>query len=123
MLAGRVLFQVKTSDDALRTYLLNALDAGRAVVPGSSGYQLLKEMFTSKTDIGKGQTESSPKAQNELRAELYLRAKGAGDVANGCRRLLAALECDRRDAGRPEDEIRHPAIKDGLAWTDVFAGA
>ncbi|MFM0557596.1 hypothetical protein P0D69_42660 [Paraburkholderia sediminicola] len=123
MLAGRVLLQIKTSDDVLMTYLLSALDAGRAAAPGSSGYQLLKEMFTLKTAIGNGRTESSPKAQNELRAELYLRAKGTGDVANSCRRLLAELESERREAGRPEDEMRHPAIEDGLPWTDVFAGA
>ncbi|SOE63195.1 hypothetical protein SAMN05414139_02269 [Burkholderia sp. D7] len=121
MLAGRVLLQIKTSDDVLRTYLLNALDAGRAVAPGSSGYQLLKEMFTLKTDLGNGRTESSPKAQNELRGELYLRAKGTGDIANGCRRLLAELECERREAGRPEDEQRHPALGDGLAWTEIFS--
>lgn len=120
MLAGRVLLQIKTSDDVLRTYLLNALDAGRAVAPDSSGYQLLKEMFTSKTDIGNGLTESSPKAQNELREELYLRAKGTGDIANGCRRLLAEVECERREAGRPGDEQRHPALEDGLAWTEIF---
>ncbi|WP_201762695.1 hypothetical protein [Paraburkholderia hospita] len=120
MLAGRVLLQIK-SDAVLGTYLLNALDAGRAVVPSSSAYQLLKEMFTLKTDIGNGQTESSPRAQNGLRGELYQRAKGAGDVASCCRRLLAELESERREAGRPGDEMRHPNVEDGRPWTDVFA--
>ncbi|MGU7785038.1 NACHT domain-containing protein [Burkholderia sp. PU8-34] len=121
MLAGRVLAQIGCEDD-LSTYLLEAVDAGRAIAPSSPGYRLLKEMFVSRTDIGDGQREISPKAQNELRAALYLRAKGTGDVANGCIRLLAELECERREAGRPEDELRHPMLDDGRAWTEIFGG-
>ncbi|MFL9910441.1 hypothetical protein [Paraburkholderia sp. RL17-337-BIB-A] len=72
MLASRVVFQMKAGDDILRKYLLSALDAGRADAADSPAYRLLKEMVTLKVDIGNEQTESSPKAQNELRAELYL---------------------------------------------------
>jgi hypothetical protein len=123
LLAGRVLLQIESSDDVLRTYLLNALDAGRASAPESWGYQLLREIFTLRTDFGNGQTERSPRSQNELRRQLYLRAKGTGDIANGCRRLLAELECERREGGRPADELRHPDLGDGLTWTDIFSPA
>jgi hypothetical protein len=120
LLACRVVSQIKGCDDSLKTYLLDALDAGRALTSDSSSYRLIKEMFTTSTDIGDGQREISPKAQNELRAALYLRAKGNGDVGDGCKRLLAELECESRESGRSEDELRHPVLDDGRAWTDIF---
>ncbi len=64
--------------------------------------------------------EVIPKASNELRAQLYARARGAGPIADGCRRLLASLECERRESVRPDDEPRHPSPEVGVAWTDVL---
>nr|WP_175801312.1 hypothetical protein [Burkholderia anthina] len=118
--AVSVLSQIKGGEAALSTYLLNALDAGRIVFPNSSSYRLVKAMFSTDMDVGNGQREVSQKARNEFRKALYLRAKGSGDVANACRRLLAELECERREAGRPDDELRHPMLDDALAWTDIF---
>ncbi|HYB20454.1 MAG TPA: hypothetical protein VEH09_05970, partial [Thermodesulfobacteriota bacterium] len=53
-------------------------------------------------------------------ATVHARAKGEGPIADGCKRLLASLECERREGGRPEDEPRHPVAQEGLPWTDVF---
>jgi len=83
-------------------------------------YRVLKGMFTQKVAITATQYEVTPKERNELRAMLYARAKGVGPIADGCKRLLASLECERREGGRPEDEPRHPAVEEGLPWTNVF---
>jgi len=74
-------------------------------------------MFTLKVPINENQYEITPKASNELRAQLYARAKAAGPIADSCRRLLASLECGRRENGRPDDEPRHPNPEDGMVWT------
>lgn len=122
VLAGAVLAHIKGSEAALQLYLLEALDAGRAAHPNMPAYNMLGDVFTLKEPINHSQYEVIPKASNELRAELYGRAKGTGPIADSCKRLLASLECMRRETSRPDDEPRHPNPEDGLAWTDILLG-
>lgn len=119
-LAGKVLSNIKGFEKVCQGFLLEALDAGRAIHPNMAAYQLLRNMFTHKEAINNTQYEVTPKANNELRGELYARAKGSEPIAEGCRRLLASLECSRRESGRPDDEPLHPVPEDGFAWTDVL---
>jgi len=120
VLAGEVLSHIKGSEEVRQSYLFEALDAGRAVHPNMPAYRILRGMFALKVPIDDAQYEVTPKASNEIRAQLYTRAKGSGSIADGCRRLLASLECGRRDMGRPDDEPRHPIPEDSLAWTDAL---
>jgi hypothetical protein len=122
-LAGEVLSHIKGSEEICQSYLFEALDAGRAVHPAMPAYRILRGMFTLKVSIDDAQYEVTPKASNEIRAQLYARAKGVGPIADSCRRLLASVECGRREMGRPDNEPRHPAQEDGLAWTDVLGPA
>ena len=121
-LAGEVLSHIKGSDETRQSFLLEALDAGRAVHTNMPAYRMLRGMFTLKVPINDTQYEVTPNASNELRARLYARAKGAGSIADGCRRLLASVECGRREGGRPDEELRHPTPEDGMAWTDALVG-
>ena len=108
--------------DAIRLrYGLAALDAGRAGDSRRSAYLMMKGMFTLHIPLSAGEYEVHPKACNDLRRQLYIRAKGRGLTATTCRRLLAEVECQRREDGRPSDEPRHPAEGDGMAWTEVLA--
>jgi len=102
-------------------YGLVALDTGKVVDSSSSVYSMLKEMFTFHVPLsGDGHYEVHPKACNDLRRHLYNRARGDGIVATTSRRLLASIECQRQEGGRPTDEPRHPAAEDGVAWTEVL---
>lgn len=86
---------------------------------------MLKGMFTLHIPPDdNGFFEIHTKACNDLRRELYTRARGNGLAATACRRLLAYVECQRWEKGRPTDEPRHPATGDNGAWTDalVIAG-
>jgi hypothetical protein len=121
-LGGEVLSNIKGGEEVLQSFLLEALDAGRAVHSNMPAYRKLRGMFSLKVPINDNQYEITPKASNELRAQLYARAKGAGPIADGCRRLLASLECGRREDGRPDDELRHPNTEDGMVWTDALLG-
>lgn len=121
-LASAVLAHAKGSDATRLRLGLDAVDAGRAVDSNLPSYRMLLEEFKLKVPMSyERQYEISPKSCNELRVQLYLRAKGDGPIAVGCQRLLAAVECQRREDGRPPDETRHPNPSDGLAWTDVLA--
>lgn len=121
-LAGAVLAHAKGSDATRLRLGLDAVDAGRAVDPNMPSYRMLLDMFKLQIPMSyEGQYEIHPKSCNELRAQLYLRTKGSGPIALGCRRLLASVECQRREDGRPTDEARHPDPSDGAAWTDVLA--
>lgn len=121
--ADDVLSHIKGSEEARQSFLLEALDAGRAVHWNMPTYRKLKEMFTLKVPVTDAQYNVTPKASNALRAQLYARAKGDGPVSEGCRRLLASIERERRETGRPDNEPRHPAPEDGLAWTDSLIGS
>ncbi|MGO9373913.1 MAG: hypothetical protein ACLQBD_17625 [Syntrophobacteraceae bacterium] len=118
--ASEVLSKIKGSEEARQSYLLEALDAGRVVHPNISVFRMLRGMFRQKAPIDDTTYEVTPKASNELRAKLYARAKGSETIADGCKRLLASLELDRREDGRPDDEPRHPVPEEGFAWTDVL---
>ena len=121
-LVGEVLSNLKGCEEAHQRLLLGALDSGRAVHPSLPAYQMLRGMFTHNEPINNAQYEVIPKSSNLLRAKLYGRAKASGPIADGCRSLLADLELGRREAGRPDDEPRHPAPEEGVAWTDVLRG-
>jgi hypothetical protein len=123
VLAVAVLSHIKGSEATRRLFLLEVLDAGRAVNSNMPVYRMLGDAFTLKEPMNNTQYEIMPKASNELRMELYARAKGTGQIADTCKRLLASLECMRRETVRPNDEPRHPAPEDGLAWTDILLGA
>jgi hypothetical protein len=101
------------------TLLLTALDAGRANDPHAPVYRALADSFWERKPLdGSGSMyETLPKSCNELRQHLYCRAKSGGPGATACRRLLAEIEANRRERGRPNDEPHHPMIADGLEWT------
>jgi len=122
VLAGAVLTHIKGSEAARQLFLLEALDTGRAAHPNMPAYRMLLDAFTLKEPSSSAQYEVVQNANNELRAELYARAKGTGRIADSCRRLLASLEGMRRKNVRPNDEPRHPSLEDGLAWTDALLG-
>lgn len=120
-LAGATLAHAKGSDAARLQLGLDAVDAGRAAHPDMPASRMLLKMFKLEVPMSyEGQFEIYPKSCNELRTQLYIRAKGTGSIAAGCRRLLAAIECQRREDGRPPDEARHPDSSDGIAWTAVL---
>lgn len=120
-LAGAVLSDTKSSDSLSIQQGLDAVDAERAVLSSTPAYRMLRSMFNlsvpTETD---GHYQIYPRACNELRAQLYIRAAKSGPIADGCRRLLAEVECVRREFGRPLDEPRHPLVDDQEDWTHVL---
>lgn len=121
-LAGAVLSNAKGSDALGLQQGLDAVDAGRAILPNMPAYRTLLGMFKLSVPTGtEGQYQIYPRACNELRTQLYIRAVKSGPIAAGCRRLLAAVECERRESGRPLDEPRHPLLDDQEDWTRVLA--
>lgn len=120
-LAGEVLSLTKGSEAQRQRFLLDAIDAERAGDPDRSTYWMILGMFRLNVPMsGEGHYYIYPNACNKLRAQLYARAKDFGPPASTCRRLLASVECQRREEGRPIDEARHPDPSDGLAWTDAL---
>lgn len=118
-LACEVLSLIPDYDDIRTKFGLAALDM--IEVPSYSIYSMLMKMFTNRVSLeAEWHYEIYPKAVNHLRKELYFRAKGDGHSAMTSRRLLADIETQRREIGRPADELRHPAIEDGLVWTDTL---
>lgn len=122
-LAGAVLARTKLGEPMLLTLAVEGIDSGRAFEPEKQGFRQVLELLRKEVATKyEGQYEIHPRSSNALRVQLYLRAKSAGDIAIGCRRLLASVECSRRELGRPPDEIRHPTLSDGEPWTDVLVG-
>lgn len=120
--ASAVLTLIPDGDAIRLRYGLTALDAGRVENSHGSVYSMLKGMFKFHVPLGaEGHYEVHPKACNELRRHLYIRARKVGLIATASRRLLADVECQRREGERPTDEPRHPAAGDGVAWTKVLA--
>ncbi|WP_291982583.1 hypothetical protein [Candidatus Accumulibacter sp. ACC005] len=113
-LAGYVLLHVDGAEKVREAYLRKALRIGRPAFP------MLKELFTLRTPLGDSQFEVSPQANNDLRLDLYVVARDDSPIAKQCKDMLAELECDRREDGRPDDEIRHPNLRDGVPWTSVL---
>lgn len=121
-LAGAVLSNVKGSDVLGLRQVLDAVDAGRAALPNMPAYRTLMDMFKLRVSTGiEGQYQIYPRACNELRTQLYIRADKSGPIADGCRRLLAEIECERRESGRPLGELRHPLPDEDNDWTGVLA--
>lgn len=121
-LACEVLTLIPDGDSIRLRYGLAALDAGKVGDSRCSVYSMLKEMFTLRVPLGGvGHYEIHQKSCNELRCNLYLRARGDGVAANISRRLLTDVECQRREYERPTDEPRHPAAGTAVAWTEVLA--
>lgn len=119
-LLGKVLYMVEGGVEKRLEIGLEAIDAGRANNAGMPAYRMLMDMFTLKVPMGENQFEVHPKACNLLRQKLYGRAKAGGYPATAARSILASLECERREHGRPVDEIRHPDPSDGLPWTNAL---
>jgi hypothetical protein len=116
-LVGEVLSKLGGGDEKRLELGLEALDAGRASHANMPAYRMLEGMFTLKVPMSENQFEVYPKACNPLRQQLYRRAKVGGDAAIAAQRILASLECSRRESERPTDEPRHPELNDGLSWT------
>ena len=120
VLLAEVLSKLGVGDERLMELGLEALDAGRANLDDMPTYRGLGRMFALKVPIGENQFEVYPKACNPLRQQLYRRAKVGGSAGIAAQRILASLECGRREAERPTDEPRHPDRGDGFAWTSAL---
>ena len=96
------------------------MDAGRGSDPHGAVYSMMKSMFTLEVPLNNNQHEIHPKSCNDLRHQLYIRAKENGPAASVCRRLLADIECMRREDDRPSDEFRHPVADGETAWTEML---
>lgn len=119
-LLAEVLNRLDAGDERRLALGLEALDAGRAYDSNMPAYRMLKRMFALQVPLGENQFEVYPKSCNPLRLELYRRAKIGGDAGLAARRILASLECARREGERPADEPRHPDLRDGLPWTSAL---
>jgi Domain of unknown function (DUF4062) len=98
-----------------------ALEAGRLGAPNSPTWQVFYDLFARGSALEReGQRYHTPTAHHRLREAIYDCAAGDGDIANACRRLLAAIEGERIATGRPGDEIRHPRPTAQQPWTDVL---
>ncbi|WP_316150633.1 hypothetical protein [Cupriavidus sp. BIC8F] len=118
-LACSVLKSLTRAEDARIEYGLAALDTG--VVAHDYAHSMLLAEFQLQVPMGAaGQYEVHQKSSNPLRRKLYFRAKENHISASACRNLLAELECQRRENGRPTDEPRHPAPEDGACWTEAM---
>lgn len=113
-LAGYVFLHVEGAEVLREAYLCNALKLGRPV------FTILRELFTLKTPLGNSQFKVSPQSSNDIRCDLYVLAHGESPISERCKDMLAELECDRREAGRPDDELRHPNPTAEMPWTDVL---
>lgn len=121
MFACAMLSVIPRGDVIRLRFGLAALDANRIQDSQSPVYSMLIKLFSLKVPLGgEGEYEVHPKACNDLRRHLYNRARGNGHIAEVSRRLLADVECQRREGGRPTDESRHPAAGDGDAWTNAM---
>jgi hypothetical protein len=119
-LLAEVLTKLGAGEEKRLQLGLEAMDAGRANDPNMPAYRMLKRMFKLQVPLGENQFEVYPNSCNPLRLELYRRAKVGGDAGFAARRILASVECGRREGERPADEPRHPDLGDGLAWTSVL---
>lgn len=119
-LAVAVLAELSDADDLLDNYLITCIDAGRAA--DHSTYSAVIRRFTAKKSIdgSNGYYEVHPRANNAIRGALYQRAQRNDAIGGACRRLLAEIERQRREAGRPAEELRHPKPEDGQPWTAIL---
>lgn len=117
-LALHVLALLDTTGSAQSAYVLEALDSGRLSNESVSG--VLDAVFWRRRDLGDGSVEVTPTACNALRRGLYVRARDSRPRAQLAKALLAKLESERRESGRPDDELRHPMPEDELEWMTVL---
>lgn len=118
-----VLESLGVSRETQGGYLLESLDAGRIASVSSPGMSAMRSIFASRHELGQSMYEVLPAACNGLRRGLYQRAKLGGSTAQLARIFLAELEADRREAGRPDEEPRHPDASDGREWTRALAAS
>lgn len=62
-LPGEVLCHIKGSDEARQSYLLEALDAKRALHPNMSAFRISRGMFTLKVQVDDTQYEVPPEGK------------------------------------------------------------
>ena len=116
----RTLEQLGYSREVQAEYLLGAFDAGRMSNMHSPGISAMDVLFANHRVISENTSEVSPAACDALRVGLYRRAMTGVGPSELAKRFLAALECSRREGGRPDDEQRHPDPSDGKEWMEVF---
>jgi len=93
---------------AMTTFLLESLDAGRIRGMNSPGADAMLSLLTSERPIGANTYEVLTRPCIELRVGLYERSRSKSATSVVAQRLLAKMELQRREGGRPDDEPRHP---------------
>ena len=117
-----VLARVSPSGNGHVQFALNALDSGRVRNMNSPMIEAIESLFSSRKPLGENSFEVSPASCNEMRLGLYQRTASRGHASNLACRLLARLECQRRESGRPADEPRHPSYDtDADEWMVALA--
>ncbi len=120
VLVVNVLPEIEGTDYLFHKYLIDAVDDGRAVNANMPAFHAITSLFNLNIPAGSNSYEIIQRASNDIKRKIFLRAKGSGEIANGCKWLLAHIELERREFGRPKDEIRHPEPKDNTRWDDIF---
>ena len=120
VLAANVLPKIEGTDSLLHEYLIDAVDAGRSIDNNMPAFHSTASLFKLKIPAESGQYEITQRANNNIRRQLFTRAKDSGKVPDGCKQLLACVELERREYGRPIDELRHPALEEGAPWEDIL---
>ncbi|MFT5700936.1 MAG: hypothetical protein ACI8ZB_003821 [Desulforhopalus sp.] len=115
-----VFSKIEGADHLLHQYLIDAVDDERAVDDNMPAFHAIISLFELNVPAQSGSYEITQRAHNDIKGELFTRAKGTGNVANGCKHLLAHVELERREYGRPIDEIRHPAPEENNPWDEIL---
>ena len=118
-LALAVALRDPNAHEVAADYAIWMLDTGRTAIGSSAEYHLLLELMAGRFGRNDGY-QLQPAARNRLRRAVFDRALSGHACSTVCRRLLSALECARREFGRPTDEPRHPNLQEPTAWTRVF---
>lgn len=93
---------------AITTFLLESLDAGRIRDMNSPGADAMLSLLTSERPIGANTYEVLTWPCIELRVGRYERSRSKSATSVVAQRLLAKMELQRREGGRPDGEPRHP---------------
>jgi hypothetical protein len=120
VLAAKVLSKIEDKDSLLEEYLIDAIDAKRAVNSNMPAFHAIANLFKLKIPTGSEHYKIAQRSNNSIRRKLLDRAKRDGEVADGCKQLLAYVELKRREYGRPIDELRHPSLDDGTPWDETL---
>lgn len=120
VLAVEVLSKIEGKEISLEEYLIDAVDAERAINSNMPAFHAIANLFKLKIPTGPGQHEINQRANNDFRRQLFIRSKGSGKIADGCKQLLAYVELKRREYGRPIDELRHPVLEEGVPWDYIL---